>query len=364
MPNPYEIWDTRTSLGVFRDVDPVYQYWTPWFGNQINSESEYIEFDKLPVRNRRLAAFTMPLSRGKPVYDDKVEVFRLKPAYVKVEDVVDELMPLRKRAGIDSPILDVERLSPMQRLALIKTQITIEHVQAIQRTWDWLAAKAIIDGKVTLSGENYPTTLVDFQRAANHTIVLGVGERFGDTDVSIVDFFQLVIDRMTDAPFGAVPTRATMGGAVWAKMRKDSEFLDHLDTQKRGSSNITFERDLVPGEKIFKVGEMLIGGNSGQVIELWVNNETYLDPNTGVQTRYLDATDIVFTGTADAVMGYRCFGRIIDRAANYEPLPIFPRNWLDENSDPVTEFMSHKSAPLMVPINPNATLKATVVAAS
>jgi hypothetical protein len=360
MTNPYELWDTRRSLGVFRATKPVYQYWTPFFSNQINSTDEYIDFEKLPIQGRKLAAFALPLARGHSVYDDSQRTYRVKPAYVKLEDRVDPLMPLTKRAGIDRSMLDMPMLSTMERLSLIKTAMTVAHVAAIERTWDYMAAKAIIDGQITLAGPNYPTTLVDFGRSAGHTIVLGSGERFGDSGVSIVDFFQLVVDRMVDAEFGGMPTRATMGDAVWAKIRKDAEFLDHMDVNIRGAA-MTIERGLVSGEKIYKVGEMSVGGGSGAMIELWVNNETYKDPVSGTSTRYIGSKEIVFTSTPDAIQGYQCFGRIIDRKANYEPIPIFPSNWI-QHGDPDVEYLTHKSAPLMVPVNPDATLKATVLA--
>lgn len=360
MTNPYELWNTRRSLGVFRHVKPVNAYWRPMFSNQINSTDEYIDFEKLPLEGRKLAAFAMPMARGKSVYEDRATLTRFKPAYVKVEDEIDPLMPLTRRAGIDASVIEPETITPMQRLDLIRTAMTIQAVQAIERRWDWMASKAIIDGRVTISGENYPTTLVDFARVAGHTITLGGGARFGDSGVSIVDFFQAVMDTMNNAEFGAMPTRATMGSAVWAVVRKDAEFLDHMDTQIRGG-NITVERGLVSADKIFKVGEMTVGGASGATIELWVNNETYTDPDTGAQTRFLGTKEIVFTGSPDSIMGYQCFGRIIDRKAKYEALPIFPSNWIKQG-DPDVEYITHKSAPLMVPINPNATLKATVLA--
>lgn len=360
MANPYEVWDTRRSLGVYRDVEPAYQYWTPWFTNQVNSEEEYIDFEKLPAQRPILAPFVMPMGRGKPVYRDQVTAMRVRPAYVKVEDTIDPLMPLRKRAGIDSPFLDENQLSPEQRINAIRTQMTIAHVQSIQRTWDWMAARAIIDGQVTVSGEGYPETLVDFRRDASHTVVLTSGNRWGDSGVSIFDFLQEQVDKMVGAEFGAVPTRLTMGGGVWAVLRKDPEFEKHMDTRFRGE-RATIERGLVSGEKVFKVGDMTIGGESGQIIELWVNNDTYIDAETGATARYLENNAIVLTGTPDSVNGYRCFGRIIDRRAGYRPIPIFPRNYLTGN-DPEVEKLSHKSSPLMVPLNPNATLKATVVA--
>lgn len=360
MTNPYELWNTRRSLGVFRDVEPTYKYWTPMFQNEFRSTDEYIDFEKLPRVGRKLAAFAMPLARGKSVYDDSAKLYRFKPGYVKVEDEIDPLMPLTKRAGIDRSIIEPEAITPMQRLSLIRTAMTIWAVQAIERRWDWMAAKAIIDGQVTLSGENYPTTLVDFGRAAGHTQVLGSGQRYGDSGVSIVDHFQSVMDTVNDAEFGGMVVRVTMGSAVWAIARKDTEFRDHMDTQISGGT-IKIDRGLVSSDKVFKVGEMQVGGASGATVELWVNNDTFIDPDTGAETRFVGTKEVVFTCSPAAINGFQCFGRIIDRAANYEALPIFPSNWI-QPGDPAVEYLTHKSAPLFVPINANATFKSTVLA--
>jgi hypothetical protein len=357
---PYELWETRRHLGVMRDVEPTYNYWLPFFGSELRSEDEYIDFTKLPARGRKIAPLVMPLGRGKPIYEDQETAYRFRPAYVKVEDQIDDLMPLRRRAGIDTPMIDdTTELTPMQRLNAIRAQMTADHVASIWRRWDWMAAKAIIDAKVTLSGEDYPTTLVDFQRAANHTVVLTGGSCWGQPGVSIVDEVQKYGDRMNDAPFGGIIGRITMGSDVWKVVRKDSEFRDHLDTTLKGG-NITYERGLVSSDKVFKVGEMLVGGASGQRIELWVNNDTYVDPETGLTERFLGSKEVVFTSSADAINGYRCFGRIIDRKAQYKALPIFPKSW-ESGGDTSIEYLTHKSAPLMVPVNPNATLKVTAL---
>lgn len=360
---PYELWETNRFLGVMRATESDPMYWMQWFQNEIRSEDEYIDFEKMPIQNRKLAPFVMPLARGKSVYDDTSTHTRFKPAYVKVEDRIDPLMPLTRRVGIDSTASQMPtNLSPAARLNLIRAAMTAAHVKSIERTWNYMAAISLRDGKITLTGEDYPTTLVDFQRDAGQTETLGAANWYGDSGVSIVDHFQAVLDTMTSASFGGVPTRATMGGAVWAVMRKDTEILNHLDLNT-GGGNIRIERGLVSGagEKVFKVGEMTIGGGSGQVIELWVDNSTYIDPNTGIETRYIGSKQVLWTSSPDAINGFRTFGRIIDRDANWEALPIFPKNW-ESKGDVTVEYITHKSAPLMVPINSNATYLANVLA--
>lgn len=356
-----ELWDTSRFLGVFRDIKSDPLYWTDWYPFEMRSTDEWIDFEKMPIKGRKLAPFVMPLARGQSIYEDTGTGFRFKPAYIKVEDQIDPLMPLRRRVGIDGNMTQMPvQLSPAQRLTLIRAAMTESHVDSIRRRWNWMAAVSLRDGKITISGENYPTALVDFRREANHTITLTAGNRFGDSNVSIVDFFQLVVDRMSQAKFGGVPVRATMGGGVWAVMRKNEEVLKHLDKNLAGG-NIRVERGLVSGETVFKVGEMTIGGQSGQMIELWVDNSTYTDPDTGSEARYIGNHQILFTATADRVSGVRAFGRIVDKAANWEALPIFPKNW-ESQGDVTVEYITHKSAPLFVPMNPNATLLANVIA--
>lgn len=358
----YELWDTNRFLGVYRDIKYDNLYWSQWYQSEILSEDEYIDFEKMPIRNRKLAPFVMPLARGKSLYDDTATGYRFKPAYSKLEDRIDPLMPLTRRVGIDGNMSQMPvNLSPAQRLTLIRAAMTQQHLDGMNRLWNYMACVALRDGQITLSGKDYPTTVVNFQRAGNHTITLASGSRLGDSGVSIMDFFQIVIDRMTNADFGGVPVRVTMGGKVWQVLRASAEFQAYLDLDKRDSSNVRFERSLVTGDPVYKVGELLVGGGSGATIELWVDNSTFKHPETEVVTRYIGNHQMLFTSTAEAINGFQAFGRIIDRAANWAPMRIFPKNWVSQG-DVEVEYITHKSAPLFVPLNPNATLLANVVA--
>ena len=60
------------------------------------------------------------------------------------------------------------------------------------------------------------------------------------------------------------------------------------------------------------------------------------------------------------VMGVKAFGAILDKKASFQPLPIFPKMW--DEDDPSATILMTQSAPLMVPINPNNTFRARVVA--
>lgn len=357
--NPYELWQTRRLLGVFRDTRPETRYYGQYFLSQMRSEDEWIDFEKLPVRGRRLAEFVQPMGRGSGVFTDKVQGYRFKPANIVVEDSVDPFRPLTFQPGIDASTVEVSKLTPMQRLGLIKIEMMNEMIGAVERRWEWMRARAIIDGKVTCVYKDGTSILVDFLRDADHTEVLGSGNRYGDTGVSILDHIQGVLDTVNDAAFGGLITRITMGGNVASVMRKDAEILKHMDVNIQGGVH-RVDRGLTGAEKVYKFGELFVGGASGHVIELWVNNETYTD-SAGAEQRYLGANQVSFTSTPQTINGYECFGRIVDKDAQYQAIPVFPKNF-ETGSRVKVENLSAESAPLFVPINPNATYTATVLA--
>lgn len=358
MANPYDLWQTSTLLGVFRDSRPETFYFGSFFPNQMRSTDEWIDFEKLPVRSRTLADFVKPMGRGTGSYTDKVQGYRFKPANIVYEEAVDPLRPLTFQPGIDASMLHPGKLSPMQRLALIKLQMVQEGQTTVERRWEWMRARAIIDGKVTCVYKDGSSVLVDFQRKAEHTEVLS-GSFWGDSGYSILDYIQGVLDDVNNAEFGGLITRITMGGQVASVVRQDLEILKHMDKTVSGGVH-RVDRGLAPSDKTYKFGELFVGGNSGHVVELWVNNETYTDKATGAEVRYLGAKDVIFTSSPSAVNGYECFGMIVDKDAQYQAIPMFPKNF--ETGERVkVENISVESAPLFVPINPNATYKATVL---
>ncbi len=346
----YELWNTSTLIGVYRETEGPTSYWLDLlFGNEILSTDEYIDFEKIPRVGRKLAPFVVPLAQGRAIYEEGGRVARFKPAYLKPSDPVTPSRALSRRPGT---LLSPETQTPQARYDAIKADILAFHRIAIERRWEWLAAKAVIEGKVTIDGPDYPAKLVDFGRAAGHSIVLGVNARWGDAGVSILDNIQAWMDLMHLAEFGGAPTRITVGTSVWGVMRKDAEIKAAMDTTYRGNRQVDLQVSGVntPSEARFV-------GTLGAGLEVWVYNDYYTVD--GVVTPFMSAKDIVLTGPN--VQGYRCFGAIVDVNAQFQALPIFPRNYIPEG-DVAVEQMVTQSAPLMVPVNPNATLRATVLA--
>lgn len=342
------IWDTRELLAVYREQESPLNYWLGMlFPNEITFDSEYIEFEKIPKAGRKLAPFVVPMAQGRAIYEEKSQAARFKPAYLKPSDPVSPMRALSRRPGT---LLAPGDSTLAARYNAVKVDIMAYHRRAVERRWEWMAAKAIIDGKVVVDGDDYPAVTVDFARDATHTITLGVGARWGDAGVSILSLIQSWQDKLHAAPFGGAATTLTMGTEAWAVFRKDTEIRDELDTQRRGT-DINFRTGLIG------TGEVRYVGTLGLGLDVHVYNDYY--ESAGSSVAIMSPKDVVLSGPA--VQGYRCFGAIMDVNANFQALPVFMRNYVT-TGDVAIEQIVTQSAPLMVPVNPNATLKATVVA--
>lgn len=364
--NPYELWDLHKSIGVMRDVLPAFTFFTDLYTRQVNSTDEYIDFEKLPYINRKLAPLVMPYGTGKPIYTDRSTAYRFKPAYVKVKDAVDPTRALSKIPGID-PMLAPVTMGPMQRREALKVNMTVQAVHTIQRRWEWMAAQAAIYGKVTLTGEEYPTQTVDFLRNADQTVVLAAGSRWGDSGVSILDFLQAAADKMIyptnnsdgTGGFGGFPVQLLVGSTAWQAMRNDAQIKD-LMNKFYPETGTEIQRGFRRSEKVVKVGDLGFGGTSGVTVEVILYRDSYVD-DSGVEQLLLQPNQALLVSSPEALQGHRCYGAIVDPFHQYQSLDIAARNWM-ETGDPAVEYLLHQSAPLFVPVNPNATYLATVTA--
>ena len=213
-----------------------------------------------------------------------------------------------------------------------------------------MAAKALLNGSITLVGDKYPQAVVDFRRAANQTIILGVGSRWGDSGVSIVDDVDSWNDRMADAAFGGPATDLIVTRSVWKVMKLDEELMKLLNKDIRNTSGTSLDLGVGNGDKIeFK-------GNISANLRLWVYGDYYHDAD-GTVVPFMEDGDILMVGTA--VNGMKGYGAILDEDADFQPAAVFPKMWPQQ--DPSGRVIMTQSAPLMIPLNPNNTLKATVV---
>lgn len=350
----HQIYDTATLLAVLRDPEsmaPPLSYWRNLcYPNTINFDDEYIDFSKI-AENRKLAPLVVPTAQGLPLYSAAERVSRVKPAYVKPKDTVSASRMIRRAAG-RGELASNTPMAPLQRYNAIVADIMRTHRYSIERLWEWLAAQATIYGQVTLEGEAYPRTVIDFERDAGNTAILLGAARWGQPGVSILGTIETWRTRIRRLPFGGPTNRLTVTPTVWDVMRADAEIKALLKTDYRPQTAGGLELNLGvrEGELVEWVGRL---SNS---LDVYVYSDYYQLPD-GTVVPIMDEGDVVLTGPN--VAGAQCFGAIQDKAAQWQSLPIFPKMW--DEQDPSATFIMNQSAPLMVPVNPNNTFRARVI---
>ena len=340
-----EIYDTRTLMEVVRVQKPLQTYWLQYFPRVFMFETQDIMFDQV-VDTRYLAPFVAPNVQGQVMREQGHTAKTFRPAYVKPKHVVTPNRALPRMAG--EPLTGA--LSLQQRMdAIVADNIRME-VEAIRRRLEWMAAKAIIDGAVTVSGENYPTVTVSFGRDGSLSDTKLTTERWSQsTSTPLAD-----IQEMRDAAFRlsrSAINRLTFGPDAWNYFSTHADVVDLLSTEKRGSQTDFNTVGIDPGPFEW-MGRLVGSGGSG--LDLYRYNDFY-DADDGTETAVIDTNTVV--GTGPGIQGAQCFGAIMD-LDSLQPVEMFPKMW--KENDPSVMYTMVQSAPLMVPAQPNASFKIKV----
>jgi hypothetical protein len=342
------IFSTEDMLGAMWEMKELQPFWLKWFPTVINFETEKIEWSKIPER-RRLAPLVLPTIQGKPVYGAGERLHSVQPAYVKPKDAVSPSRLLRRASGFGE-LGQVRPLSPKERYDAIVMDILREHRDTIMRRWEWMASRAIIHGEIILEGEGYPRTIVDFERDSSLRVVLAGNDQWSNVDADIPGQLDDWLDAMHKAYFGRPGKDIVMGPNAWKGFRKNKAVKELLNTELRGP---VASIDIGIGDGTPYQFRGLFNSN----LNIWTYSEWYQEPD-GTVANYLDEDDVVLLASPNEIDGLQCFGSILDAEASLMPLGIFPKMWHDK--DPSATIIMCQSAPMMVPVNANATLHATV----
>lgn len=330
-----------------------------FFPNTFLSTQEEIAFSKLNA-SRRIAPFMLPNEPGKPIYrreGERIESF--KPAYTKPKDAV---RPTEMIALSPGELVRREQLmSPQARYNREVNRIVLYHRNSIQRLWDYMAAKAILNGQLVVNYGQGVSVTIDFGRDAGHTVVLGAGSRWGESGVNIFNTIQSYVDTVANAEFGGSATDIILGATAAVPFMADASsstgsLKDKLDTTFRGSEDVSINRGII---RVDPMNPFTLLGRLANGLNVWryAGPASKFQNNDGTFTDIMDPRDIVVCSRA--VDGIRAFGAILDNAANLEVADIFTKMW--DQEDPSARFIMSQSAPLMIPVNPNCTMRVRVV---
>lgn len=328
--------DTTTLLGLRAELPKFTPFFlTMFFPDIMNFHTEKVEFDKIK-KDKKLAPFVSPMVAGKANKAKGGISSSFTPAYVKPKDIVDPRRLLRRLPG--EGLTGV--LSPIQRRLAIVMDLLDEQEKQITRREEWMAVQAVLNGKVTIEGEDYETQEVDFGRDPENNITLTLGDRWSQQDVDY--------DPANDIEDWAEQSTAVESDLIfskkgWRLFRKFKAVKIERDADQKGSTT-----ELQLGPQVAK--EVQYKGTYGEY-RCYVYAGKY-DNAKGEEVAFMpDATLLLAPQGYD---GVRCYGAIQDAKANADGIVSESRhskNWFTD--DPSIENLMTQAAPLMVTMTPN-----------
>ncbi|AYX13014.1 major capsid protein [Yersinia pseudotuberculosis] len=346
------IYDTNVLVGLVPNLKTS-QNWLldRFFPNVVTHDTEEVSID-VDIGKRRMSPFVSPLVEGKLVESRKYQTNTFKPAYIKDKRTPDLRKPIRRQMG--------ERIGGEYTAAereMLNIQFEMEdQIDMLNRRLEWMAASALTKSQITVVGDGFPTTVIDFGRSSNLTITLSGSDKWplsvaaGATNTQPSDDIEEWQTLMLKES-GAVATDLVFTSLSWKAFRLDTTIKDNAIVSPALSP---FGNQVDAGPRVNK-GAVYKGrwGN----FDLWLYNDWFIDPVDGIEKPMIPNGAVLMSG-AD-LMGTRAFGVILDPAFNYGPMAFAPKSWI--MPDPAQRYLLMQSAPLVIPSRVNASLCATVV---
>ena len=321
-----------------------------FFPNITMSETEFVAID-VEVGLRRMAPFVSPLVQGRLVESRRVQTSTFKPAYIKDRRAPDLRRPICRMIG---ERIGGGGMSGAEReMANVAFEMT-DQIDMLNRRLEWMAASALLNGQVTVSGEGFETTVVDFGRDPQLTMALTGNSQWGvkgnfnpqgrDTmPADNIEQWQTLMLQLS----GAQATDIVFSTKAWRLFCNDAKVFGAIFFPKQGESgSINIGPQVAPGA-VYK-------GRWGQ-FDLWLYNEWFIDEN-GVEKPMIPDGYVLMAG--EQLMGAQAFGQILDPEFNYQALPYAPKTWVEK--DPAQRMLLMQSSPLVIPTRVNACLSAKV----
>lgn len=335
-----DIFSTGVLARVVAELPPPAPFILNSFFREMQTEtSEEIHFD-VEKRGRRLAPFVAPIVAGQVVASQGFVTNTFKPAYVKDKRVFTAQRALKRSIG--------ERiggdLNPAQRMQALLAGDLQDQIDMLTRRQEVMAVEALYSGGITVKGDQYPETFVNFGRHADLTGALAGAARWGEADVSPladVQEWSLLVTQHS----GTAANIVVMDTKAWALFSADPAVEKLLD-RFRG-------RDQLSASVIGEGGRFM--GSTGD-FDIYVYAGWYEDPVTGDNTPYLPDYTVIIT--SPDLEGVRAYGAIQDEEAGLQAMPYFSKSWVEK--DPGVRYLLLQSAPLPVPYRVNASLRRKV----
>src|ERR1041384_5644935 len=333
-----DLFSTNILNAVVQDLKRAESWLLDKYAPRVQTEeTEEIHFD-VDDGKRRIAPFVSPLVAGKVVASKGFTTKTFKPAYIKDKRVFDGNRPLKRWMGEQIG----GTLTPQDRLRAMIAYDLEDQVGMLTRRMEVMFAEALRTGKITVTGDQYPTTVVDFLRDAACTpAALSGTARWGQSAAVPLDNLQTWA-LVGLQKVGAQLVDVIMDVDAWVQFRKDAKVETRLNQWR--NANVSLATDSIKEEGGTYMGTI-------DAFNIFVYAGYYVDDVAGTEGPILPSGTGLLP--SPAVEGIRAYGAIRD-LKSLQAVPYFVKSW--EEEDPSARYLMMQSAPLPFPHRPNASV--------
>ena len=339
--------ETLIQGGLIKRLELPKYFYQGLFPKQFLSKTDKIIFDEVYEDFRGIAKFVAPnvVSRVNQTKTFDVKAFR--PAYAKEKDAIeawdDGLM--QRFAGEEIG----GTYSPAQRAKMIRAKQLLEHRTKMENLYEWMAFKAFANAELTITGEDYPTTVISYFRDPVLTVSSLGGAAWNATNANPLDTIGQMSDLVYDKSQGNVDT-VIMGRSAYKSFYNYMSHKDRRDLFDRNTRGSDVDMNLIWAGEVKGVSMVAtFTASNGQTVEIYVDNRVYVDAN-GDAIRYVGENEVIGFDSIE-FKGVMAFGAIKDKKAGYQVTRMFHKEF--ENEEPSVDYLLTQSAPLPINLTPN-----------
>lgn len=341
MPQATTTFGTYDLTNAIKIIQPPTQFLLDtFFKKTIMSEKCTISFD-VTTDGEHIAPFVHPCVEGKIVEGEGYQTSTFDPAYIKIKRVLKPKDTFARMAGEQFG----GTMSNQQRRDMMFMEELMYQKQRIMRRKEVMAAEALFDSRITVAGDGFPEAIVDFNRDPNHTQVLTGTNLWTDAASTPLQDIENLSNLILDGS-GFAGDSIIISPATWNILTRHQDVIDLLDI-RRGVRDVPIVSPEAAKRVQFKgyLGEFPIFVYSGQYREA-----------DGTVVKYVPDNKVLMV-SSEGLYGTKYYGAIQDHRSLMAE-EYFVKKWDEE--DPSVEVLMTQSAPLVVPMIPNATAVLTV----
>lgn len=349
MDNQQELYRLNAAVRVLEQ--PNNFFLSRFFPRIQDAEGDKITID-IQRRGRKLAPFVSHCVEGVPIANSAFETRTLSPAYIRLKDAPSQCNNGKRRFGQQPDQL----MSAEQNLEFDTMDVLAQHEESIQERLEWMGAKTIVDGKYLVKSDHHPAYEVDFRRSAGNSIIVAEPWKNGavlNSDASPIDDLTALGKVIYDG-CGFKMTDIIMRTSTWQALSKHQDFND-LFMKIRGVNEGEIP-NLTP--KAYKKVQLM-----GKFVGawLWIVEESFTN-DQGALEYYVPDGKVI--GVSDnGLQGFIGYGEIKNDkavAAGLSKSTRFVDRFFEDN---IGKLMAQtETAPLVAPVNPDASATMTVFA--